>query len=103
MTTPDLSTPRPSQAELDAIFLPRISDRELADLAASNPPLKRMCRGCAYRPGTEAASDPNTSQKRADCDRTGHPFWCHMHKNRLDLPMHLCAGWMNTRSQSHEG
>ena len=81
-------------ALMEAIFLPRISPTELAELAKQSPPLAHRCSGCAYRAGTDAAGNPVTAKSRDDCDRTGHPFWCHMIRNELDMPAHLCAGWV---------
>ena len=86
------------EAEMDAVLAPRISVEELDRLIGEAPPLNRMCSGCAYRPGTDAATSPPTIAQREICDRAGHPFWCHMHKDRLGMPVHLCAGWIDKRA-----
>ncbi|OAN56913.1 hypothetical protein [Sphingobium sp. TCM1] len=88
-------------AEMEAIFLPPISDSELEELAKTNPPLAHKCSGCAYRMGTDAANNPTTAANRDDCDRAGHPFWCHMVRNDLGMPVHLCAGWVDARASLH--
>lgn len=84
-------------AEMDAVLAPRIDETELAALVADHPPLQRKCSGCAYRPGTDAATSPATVTQREICDRAGHPFWCHMHKDSMGMPARLCAGWVSAR------
>jgi hypothetical protein len=98
MTDLETLAARVEAAEAEAIFFPRISDVELTELVTSNPPLARRCSGCAYTPGTEAHSTPTTAMSRDTCDRTGHPFWCHMHRDRLAMPVHLCVGWIEARA-----
>jgi hypothetical protein len=71
-------------------YLDAISDKELAEL----PRMAAACVDCAYTAGTSANLTLTTAEAAAECVAARHPFWCHKTIGALDMPTHLCAGWL---------
>lgn len=70
-----------------------------AEAVIAIPALAARCRGCAFTPGTDAADNPVTSNAASECVERSHPFFCHMVKDDLREPTHLCAGWIEALTE----